>query len=242
MLILLPPSETKASGGDSPPLDLDGLSFGELNPVRRELLDALVGLAADVPASRATLGLSERQDDEVARNAVVWSSPTAPALSRYTGVLYDALDARSFSRFERARAGQRLVVASALFGLLRPDDLVPAYRLSGGSSLPGVGTLRSVWRPALEPVLEKLPEPVLDLRSGDYAALGPMPGAITVRVVTADGKTVSHFNKASKGRLAAAWVRAPREPSTVRGLMSIAERAGMPLRRTGDQELELLVG
>lgn len=239
MLILLPPSETKAAGGDGGPLELETLSHPELTPTRRKLLDAVIELAADVPASRAALGLSANQDAEVARNAELWSSPTAPALSRYTGVLYDALGAADFTRFELARAGQRLAVASALFGLLRPADPIPAYRLSGGSTVPGFPSLRRLWRPVLEPVLAELPEPVLDLRSGDYAALAPAPRAYTVRVAGPDGRTISHFNKAYKGRLAAALARAPREPSTLRGVVSTAARAGLELRRTGDRELEL---
>jgi len=240
VLILLPPSETKAAGGDGGPLELESLSFAELTPARRKLLDALVELAADVPASRKALGLSERQDAEVARNAELWSSATAPVLSRYTGVLYDALGASGFTRFERARAGQRLAVASALFGLLRPADPIPAYRLSGGTTLPGFGSLRRLWRPALEPLLAELPGPLLDLRSGDYAALAPAPQAFTVRVVDADGRTISHFNKAYKGRLAAALACPPREPSTLRGILSTAARAGLQLHRVGERELELL--
>ena len=95
MLVLLPPSETKRAGGDGAPLTLAALSFPELDPLRKELLDELVELARDVPASRAALGLSPRQDDEITRNAALWTSPTLPALRRYTGVLYDALDVGS---------------------------------------------------------------------------------------------------------------------------------------------------
>src|SRR4029453_18948557 len=103
--------------------------------------------------SRAALGLSPKQDDEIERNAALWSSPTMPALTRYTGVLYDALDVRSMTRGQRARAGGRLAVGSALFGVVRADDPIPAYRLSAGSSLPGLPTLRALWKPALSPVL-----------------------------------------------------------------------------------------
>lgn len=244
MLILLPPSETKAQGGDGAPLDLDALSFTELNPTRRRLVGALFELAADVPASLATLGLSEAQISEVVRNGKLPTAPTMPALHRYTGVLYDALDAGSFTAAQRGRAQKRLAVASALFGLVAAGDPIPAYRLSGGNSLPGIGTLRPVWRPALEPVLEKVPGPLIDLRSGTYAALAKAPGAITVRVVTEDGagrrKTVSHHNKAYKGRLASVWARTPREPSTVRGLVSVALRAGLRLEQTGEHALELI--
>src|SRR5438067_2284479 len=190
VLVLLPPSETKAPGGDGPSLDLDALSFPELTPVRRKLADALVDLAGDLPASLRALDLSARQEDEVARNAALWSAPTLPALERYTGVLYDALDFGGFTNAQRAKAERRLAVASALFGIARGTDRIPAYRLSGGSSLPAVGALRGVWRPVLEPVFAGRDGLVVDLRSGAYAALARIPDAVTVRVVTAAGKTV----------------------------------------------------
>ncbi|MQA25900.1 MAG: peroxide stress protein YaaA [Micromonosporaceae bacterium] len=244
MLVLLPPSETKASGGSGPPLDLDALPFPELNPTRRKLADHLVELARDVPASLAALELTERQTDEVRRNAELWGSPTLPALRRYTGVLYDALDAASMSRAEVARAGSRLAVASALFGVVRGEDPIPTYRLSGGNTLPGMGSLRSVWRPALEPVLAAADELIIDLRSGAYASLASLPGAFAVRVVTEDSagrrKTVSHHNKASKGRLARALATAPREPGSLRGVLGIAARAGLRLERTGERALDLI--
>jgi cytoplasmic iron level regulating protein YaaA (DUF328/UPF0246 family) len=246
MLVLLPPSETKAAGGDGPPLYLDGLSCPELNPVRRKLADALVDLAADVPASLQVLGISERQKDEVTRNAELWSSPTLPALKRYTGVLYDALDIGAFTKSALEKAQRRLAVASALFGVVSGADRIPAYRLSGGSSLPALGTLRAVWRPVLEPAFTDLGGLVVDLRSGTYAALARIPDAVTVRVVTLDAtgrrKTVSHHNKAYKGKLAAVLAKAPREPSTVEGLITVVSRVGMAIERTGERELELLTG
>ena len=242
VLILLPPSETKAGGGDGPPLELDRLSFPDLNPVRRKLTDALVELAGDVPASRAALGLSDRQDAEIDRNAALCTSATMPALRRYTGVLYDALDAGSLTAAQRRRADQRLAVASALFGVVRAADPIPAYRCSGGSLLPGVGPLGAVWRPALEPVLCGIADLVVDLRSGPYATLARLPAAVTVRVVTGEGLAVSHQNKAHKGLLARALAVAPREPSTVAGLVRIAARAGLTLRRTGESTLDLVAG
>ncbi|NIH81806.1 YaaA family protein [Amycolatopsis viridis] len=240
MLVLLPPSETKAAGGDGPPLDLGALSFPDLNPLRRKLADALTDLAGSVPESRKVLGLSARQVDEVARNAELWAAPTLPALERYTGVLYDALGYGSLRSAARAKADRRLAVASALFGVVRGTDRIPAYRLSGGTALPALGSLRSLWRPVLEPALAEVDGLVVDLRSGAYAALARVPHAITVRVVSASGQTISHFNKAYKGKLAAALATAGREPATVEGLIGTAERAGITLDRVGEQELELI--
>ncbi|SRR6266545_5910890 len=245
MLVLLPPSETKADGGEHAPLDLGGLSFPELSPVRERLVSALVTLADDVPASLAALGVSEKQTTEVTRNAQLRRSPTQPAMRRYTGVLYDALDIDTFTRAERRRAGARLAIASALFGVLRAEDRIPAYRLSGGSTLPGVGTMRSVWHPELSKTLSTVDDLTVDLRSAPYAGLAKIPHAVVVRVVSEDAAgrrlTISHFNKAYKGRLAAALAKAPREPSSVRAVIRVATAAGLRLEQTGQQALDLIV-
>jgi cytoplasmic iron level regulating protein YaaA (DUF328/UPF0246 family) len=245
MLVLLPPSETKADGGDDAALDLELLSFPELNQVRERLVDALVTLADDVPASLAVLGLTERQSAEVTRNATLRTSPTRVAIERYTGVLYDALGITGFTRAERRRAGARLAVASAMFGVVRAHDPIPAYRLSGGTVLPGIGGLRGVWHEELSKTLSTVDELVLDLRSGPYAGLAKIPHAIVVRVVSEDtaGRrlSISHFNKAYKGRLAAILAKTPREPASIKAVIRVAAKAGIRLEQTAPQVLELVV-
>jgi uncharacterized protein len=245
VLLLLPPSETKHSGGNGAPLDLGTLTAPELTPLRTELVEALVKLADDVPASRVALGLSATQDDEIARNAALWTGPTLPAVERYTGVLYDALDVRSMTRAQRARADRRLAVGSALFGLVMATDAIPAYRLSAGSALPGLPTLRSLWRPVLAPVLAATGELVVDLRSSSYAALAPVPGAVTVEVLSErpDGSrsVVSHFNKAHKGRLARKLATTPAEPDDVVGVRRLLRRAGLHVEHRSGTALTLVV-
>ncbi|MDP5181034.1 peroxide stress protein YaaA [Blastococcus sp. BMG 814] len=245
MLVLLPPSETKAPGGEGPPLDLGALTAPELTPVRTGLAEALVALAGDVPASRAALELSPKQDDEIARNATLFTAGTLPALERYTGVLYDALAVRSLTRAQRARADRRLAVGSALFGLVAGGDRIPAYRLSAGSALPGLPTLRALWKPALGPVLAGVDELVVDLRSGSYAVLAPVPGAVTVTVLSErpDGTraVVSHFNKAHKGRLARLLATTTAEPGDVVRLRTLLRRAGLHVEHDGGTALTLVV-
>ena len=239
MLVLLPPSETKQDGGDGPPLRLDALSYPTLGPLRAALLDELVALAADGPACRRALGISPGQDAEIARNAALRDAPTRPAITRYTGVLYDALDVGSLRGAAAIRARARLAVGSALFGLLRADDPVPAYRLSAASALPGRPTLAARWKPLLEPVLAGIAaqELVVDLRSGSYAALGRLPGAVRVDVLAehADGRrtVVSHFNKAHKGRLARILATSRADPSDAAGVAAVARRAGLRVERRG---------
>ncbi|WNG85263.1 peroxide stress protein YaaA [Mycobacterium sp. ITM-2016-00317] len=240
MIVLLPPSETKRAGGDGPPLSLDTLSTPALNGLRAELVGELVALAADRPACRKALGISPSQDAEIDRNAALCTTPTLPAIRRYTGVLYDALDVESLTGAAAGRAEERLAVGSALFGLLRAGDHIPAYRLSAGSKLPGRPTLAARWKPVLEPVLAELAEQqlVVDLRSGSYAALGKVPGAVSVDVVAErdDGRrtTVSHFNKAHKGRLARALATTRSEPADAAAVAAVARRADMRVERRGD--------
>jgi cytoplasmic iron level regulating protein YaaA (DUF328/UPF0246 family) len=246
VLVLLPPSETKIDGGDGPPLSLDALSHPELDPLRKELVDALVDLASDVGASRAALGISPKQDAEIARNATLWTSPTAPALLRYTGVLYDALDVRSLRGAAAVRARERLAVGSALFGLLRAGDPVPAYRLSAGSALPGRGTLAAAWKPLLEPVLATIAagELVVDLRSGSYSALARIPGAVDVDVLAEhpDGRrtVISHFNKAHKGRIARLLAGTRAGPADAAAVAVLLRRSGLRVERPRPNTLHVI--
>jgi hypothetical protein len=245
VLVLLPPSETKATGGDGTPLDLETLGFPALTAVRRRLADALVRSSADPDAARTALGLSERQADLVHANAALQTAPTLPALRRYTGVLYDALGYDTLTKAARARADAGLAVASALFGLVRATDAVPAYRLSAGTVLPGVGPLPPVWRPALGPVLAGADGPVLDFRSGAYAALAPLPEAIAVRVLTElpDGsrKVVSHFSKHHKGLLVRALVSSRASVTDLAGVLRVTRRAGFRAEQTGPSGFDVVV-
>lgn len=246
MRILLSPSETKSLGGEGVPLDLSTLSLPELTATRKKIADVLVALCTDDPdAATGALGLSAKLSWEVEQDAMLWSAPTAPALTRYTGVLYDALDQASFTAASRARAVGRIWIGSALFGLLGAADSIPHYRLSSGNSLPGLGTLRSEWKPSLTTAVSSWAEDlVVDLRSGGYHQLGPVPGAVTVDVVTQypDGtrKVVSHFSKHHKGLLARTLATSRAEIDDLSGLLRVARRAGHTIERTSDSVLTMV--
>jgi uncharacterized protein len=248
VLVLLPPSETKAPGGAGAPLELQRLSFPQLLAPRTRVVDALAALAQDPARAARALQLGPRQAHEVELDARLRTSATMPALERYTGVLYDALDAGSLRPAERARAGERLAVASALFGLVRAGDAIPAYRMSAGVKLPRIGSLGGVWKPVLGSLLAQAvdDELVVDLRSGAYQALAPAPGAVTVRVLTerADGSrgVVSHFNKATKGQLARLLARTTSEPSTIGDVARVARRGGLVVEQSGELRLDVITG
>ena len=238
MLLLLPPSETKRDGGDGGALDLGELSHPELDAARAELVERLVRLAYDHEQSMRALKLGPRQTGEVERNRRLLDAPTMPAIDRYTGVLFDALDAPTLD--------------TAVFGLVGALDPIPAYRLSHDSRVPGI-RLRQVWREPISRQLASERGVILDLRSEGYAELGPAPSrddSAFVRVVSAaaDGRrrALNHFNKQAKGRFTRAFLEARPDVATLDDLIGWARGAGFHLHpRTADEpggarELELV--
>ncbi len=227
MLVLLPPSEGKSAPRRGKSLDLSTLDFAPLTPAREQVLDALVELCeGDPDVAAKTLGIGGTQGDLVELNSTLRSAPTARADQVYSGVLYDALDVATLTAAAKRRATGRLAVTSSLFGLVRPSDRIPAYRLSGDTTLPGLGAVAGVWRAHLGPVLtETIGSGLLvDLRSSTYAAFWRPPADLARQVATVrvlhetQGRrqVVSHFNKATKGRIVRALLEdgaAPRTPS-----------------------------
>ncbi|WP_432137721.1 MULTISPECIES: peroxide stress protein YaaA [unclassified Streptomyces] len=221
MLVLLPPSEGKASAGPGAPLTLESLSLPGLTEARAAVLGELVELcAADEEKARDVLGLSEGLRGEVAKNAGLRTAGARPAGEIYTGVLYDALDLASLDAAAKRRAGRSLLVFSGLWGAVRVTDRIPSYRCSMGVRLPGLGALGAYWR---APMADALPEAagdglVLDLRSSAYATAWKPKGEVagrtaTVRVLHAPTrKVVSHFNKATKGRIVRSLLTAGAAP------------------------------
>ena len=245
-MILLPPSETKRPGGDGAPLDVGALALPALSGPRDAVVDALVALSADPERARRVLKLSARQLGDIAHNAVLRSAPTMPAVDRYTGVLYDALDAISLDDDARDWLGAHVRIHSAPFGPVGALDGIPQYRLAAGASLPGVPPLRRHWADATTAALGESGDAfVLDLRSEAYAALGPVPATVPsayVRVVTETGRALNHFNKKSKGLLVRALAETRPEVRSVDALIAWATSSGRVIRPAGRPgEIELVV-
>ena len=156
MRILLPPSEGKTSPPKGPSVDLTSLTFPELEAPRKALLDTLTQLCTEEPQQALRiLGLTENQTDEVRRNQGLWGAPTAPAWQVYTGVLYGQLDTATLTKVQRQKLTDSVWIASALFGFVGFADPIPAYRLSGDTTLPGRGSLASFWRDSLTPLISR---------------------------------------------------------------------------------------
>jgi cytoplasmic iron level regulating protein YaaA (DUF328/UPF0246 family) len=257
VLVLVPPSEGKAAGARrGAPVDLGRLSLPGLNGARSAVLDELVELcAADEDKAVDVLGLTPGLRGEIAKNAALRTAPALPAARLYTGVLYDALGLATLDRAARRRADRSLLVFSGLWGALRLTDRVPAYRCSMSVRLPAAGGLAAYWRPFMDAVL---PEEagsglILDLRSSAYAAAwkprGPLAGrTATVRVLqvtVVDGvekrMVVSHFNKATKGRLLRTLLESGARPKTPGSLAGVLRELGFTVEEAPGGRLDVLV-
>lgn len=237
MLLLLPPSEGKSGPTSGSKFTASALGFPGLKKTRTEVLGALVTLCSgNKDRAASVLGLGPKQRELIAVNASLRSAPCAPSIEIYTGVLYEAWDFASLPAAARKRADSRVAIASALFGLLRPSDPIPAYRLSGDTTLPGLGPLSSVWKQAMQTELAKTRGPIIDLRSGAYVSLGPIPESVAHRafvgrvLLEKSGKrsVVSHHNKATKGRLARALLEQSSVPTSADAVPEFFRRLGFP--------------
>ncbi|MGP9021090.1 peroxide stress protein YaaA [Streptomyces sp. BR1] len=241
MLVLLPPSEGKADGGRGAPLKAEGLSLPDLADARAAVLDELVELClADEDKAKGVLGLSEGLRGEVGKNAALRTAGTRPAGEIYTGVLYDALGLATLDAKAKRRAAQSLLVFSGLWGAVRTGDRIPSYRCSMGVKLPGLGALGTYWRGVMDPVMTDAAGTglVLDLRSAAYAAAWKPKGEVagrtaTVRVLHSqivDGvekrSVVSHFNKATKGRIVRDLLLAGATPADPAELVDVLRGLG----------------
>lgn len=248
-MVLLPPSEAKRTGGEpGTTLDLSALSFPRLTAPRRAAIAGVRRLSRNLTTAAVALGLGPSSAAEAALNRQLASSPTMPAIDRFNGVLYDALDVPSLPDAARGFAGEHVVVQSALFGLLGALDPVPAYRLSASTPLPGGPSLRAIWRDRVAAVLAAHSGLVLDLRSDAYAALGPLPDrpdAVVLRVVTADDdgqrRALNHFNKHAKGELTRRIVVAGVQLPDVSALLDWAADEGIILEPGAPGEINLVV-
>lgn len=248
MLILLPPSEGKSPPEAGKPLELGSLAFAErLTAKRSELLDVLTHLG-ELPREDAVraLGLSAGQAGEVDVDAALREARAAPAAEVYAGVLYDRLGLGSLPASARRRASDSVLVASALWGVVRLEDRIPYYRLSMKARLPGVGALARWWRGDLVAALPDEPGAlIVDMRSAAYAAAWK-PRRATVFAVRAfsetggERKAVSHMAKAIRGEVARALLLAPVAPAEAEEVAAIVRDAGFAVE-LGDATLDVIL-
>ena len=182
MLILLPPSEKKKVATSPEKFDLSSLTFAsELSAIR----------------SQATAGYD--------------SSQTLPAIEIYDGVLYQGLGWDSLSAIQKKRANSRVLIVSALFGLIKPLDQIFQYKIKIDNKF---------WRDAIAAVSEKfVNELIIDCRSSTYKSIWTINPEKTVdvrvfKVTSAERSVITHMSKKYRGELTRHLLMQATDPTT----------------------------
>jgi uncharacterized protein len=249
VLILLPPSEAKATGGDGPSLAEvhapgDGApDHDAIYAARLRVLRAVSAFCRRTPG-KARLALKLPPGSaaaDLAANIAALDAPTMPALDRFTGVLFAALDLPSLTAAQQELAQQSTLVFSGAFGALRGGEPVPVHRVPASAVLPRIGGLATYWKRLLAVSLlsridaEQL---VVDLRSTDYAAMwqptrSQAGHVVAIRALEERGgrlQSVSWSSKHGKGLLARELLSARWPARTVEDVISAAGRIGYEVR------------
>lgn len=250
MRVLLPPSESKRPGGGSSTLKVESLAYNAaLGEMRNRVMRSLTELSRDPERAMSALKVGVKSRAEIEHNLVLHESGTRPAITRYSGVLYDAIEAHELRPEVRSWIDENVLIQSALFGLIGAGDEIPHYRLSASSTFPAFGRPRhAAWRDAHALIEWESMGFILDLRSKDYVALAPVPGNLPstyLNVVqdTGDGRrrALNHFNKQAKGELVRLLADSRADIETVDDLLDWARDQGLQIEHDVDAEATFLV-
>lgn len=181
-MILIPPSEGKRAGGSGPAVEASKNTREILKRYRREKHPAkLLGVkgAALEAAHEANLH--------------VLDAPTMPAIERYSGVVYDAIDYPTMSPSAQRYFDEHVRIVSAMFGLVAPKDMIPDYKLK-------IEKLEAfkLWKK--ENSSKVMGMFVIDLLPKAHARAIVYDEGIRVEFISSDGKPLGHFGKHIKGR------------------------------------------
>ena len=135
------------------------------------------------------------------------------AVFAFNGDVYKGLDAYSLKEEEIESMQEMLLILSGLYGMLKPLDLIQAYRLEMGTSMKvaNATSLAAYWQPVLTQKLNELlekDETLVNLASKEYSAAVDFKD-IENKVVHPEFKdfkngslkTISFFAKKARGMM-----------------------------------------
>ncbi len=221
-LLLIPPSESKKTppngNANYPDIRRDKKrnSFPELDVARDVLISQLIAaIDRGTGLDRLFEMTGETLGEAIAWNRLLPNAPTAAARDLYSGVMYEAIDFGTLKMAEKKLFDKNALIISGLFGLLRPSDWIPAYKLKIGANLGGaVGKVAHFWRRPVSELLrrELRGKIVWDFLPDQHRRVWDSTGEVVahhqvkfvkriIRSGVAEYKTISHHSKALKGSL-----------------------------------------
>jgi len=192
---LIPPSEGKSK------IKPQNITFDKTNFIFEQEVRQVVRLLQliDNEDLKSIYGTSQEKAELFHRqNEDIFKSRCAPAILRYTGVVYEHLNWGTLSDDAKGYMENNILIFSGLFGMTTPLTLIPDYKLKMN-----VLSLQYHWNLSLSNAL-KDEDIIFDLLPQVYRkAYTPAKNVVKVEfVVENKGKKTSagHYGKAVKGR------------------------------------------
>ena len=127
-----------------------------------------------------------------------------PALLAYTGIVYKSMDLDTWNKADYAYAQQHTYICSALYGVLRPLDLIQEYRLDMSHKIFGTKEKMSdIWEEHWVKRFKKI-DVLINLTSKEFSSLINHPNMITIEFFDEkDGelKKLNTYVKIARGKM-----------------------------------------
>lgn len=211
MKIVISPAKSLNFESDLPTQNFSEASFlkesRQVNKVLKKLKPKDLSVLMDISDKLAELNWDRNQS---------WKTPFSPDNSRpaiyaFDGEVYTGIDAYTIPMDKMEDLQNRLFILSGLYGLLKPLDLIQAYRLEMGTSI-AIGeskNLYAFWKTTITKALNKSlskGEFLLNLASTEYFSAVDIK-LLKAKVITPefkdykDGnlKMISFFAKKARG-------------------------------------------
>ena len=211
MKIVLSPAKSLNFESDLPTQNFSEASFlkesRQVNKVLKKLKPKDLSVLMDISDKLAELNWDRNQS---------WKTPFSPDNSRpaiyaFDGEVYTGIDAYTIPMDKMEDLQNRLFILSGLYGLLKPLDLIQAYRLEMGTSI-AIGeskNLYAFWKSKITKALNKSISKgdfLLNLASNEYFSAVDIK-SLKVKVITTEFKDykegkltmISFFAKKARG-------------------------------------------
>ena len=200
--ILLAPSETKSEGGDLPILNKEGFLFEELFNQRDLIANHYYEMIKRDDKSELSGKFGLKKEKDIEKYCIdIYNSATKKAIQRYTGVAFDSIDYENLSKTAQDYIDNQVLLFSNLFGPVLASNALPYYKLKQGEKLEGMAIdahYKKYFTDALDIYLDG---EIIDLRAGVYEKFYKISKPYTTFKFLKDGKVVSHWAKAYRGKL-----------------------------------------
>lgn len=176
-----------------------------LGQVSQQIVDQICRYTVEELASYYKINVSKAELEEQRwKNIQAGQARAYPAWLLYDGLMYRYMDRSQLTASQEDYLANHVRIATGLYGLISPLELISPHRLDFQGSLRIDGkSLKQVWRPQFDSVFEEESQ-ILSLASSEFEhVFSPKIQNKLVRVLfmeEKDGKVKTHSTISKKGR------------------------------------------